>query len=89
MKLQKIIVIDYGIGNVKSILNAFDAMGCKALLSADESQILEADGVILPGVGAFKIGMENLNKHNLIPIINKYVNSAKLFLGICLGMNVI
>ena len=61
---MKIVVIDYGIGNVRSILNSFENQGEKAFLSRNRAVILDADGVVLPGVGAFSHGMKNLNKYN-------------------------
>ena len=75
---MKIVVIDYGIGNVKSIINAFEKQNIKATLSRDKQVILEADGLILPGVGAFSHGMYNLNKYGLVPIIKEYVKKARV-----------
>ena len=69
---MKIVVIDYGIGNVKSIINAFEKQNIKAILSREKQVILEADGLILPGVGAFSHGMNNLNKYGLVPVIKEY-----------------
>tara|TARA_A100000164_G_C21571419_1_gene614184 strand:- start:46 stop:678 length:633 start_codon:yes stop_codon:yes gene_type:complete len=86
---MKIVVIDYGIGNVRSILNSFENQGEKAVLSRNRALILEADGVVLPGVGAFSHGMKNLNKYNLVDIIKDYVNTGKPLLGICLGMQML
>ena len=83
---MNIIVIDYGIGNIKSIKNAFEEVGVKVILSREEKDILNADGVVLPGVGAFSHGMNNLIKYNLVDIIKKYVKTDKPLLGICLGM---
>jgi len=86
---MKIVIIDYNIGNVRSIINAFKAINIKPLLSNKEEDILSADGVILPGVGAFSYGMENLNKYNLIEVIKKYIDTNKPFMGICLGMQML
>ena len=83
---MNIIVIDYGIGNIKSIKNAFEEVGVKVIFSRKEKDILNADGVVLPGVGAFSQGMNNLIKYNLVDIIKKYVKTDKPLLGICLGM---
>ncbi len=86
---MKIILIDYGIGNVKSIINAFDKQKIKVVLSREKELILNADGLILPGVGAFSQGMDNLKKYNLISIIEDYVKTGKPLLGICLGMQLL
>lgn len=83
---MNIVVIDYGIGNIKSIKNAFEELGVKVTLSRKKEDILNADGVILPGVGAFSHGMNNLIKYNLVEIIKEYVKTDKPLLGICLGM---
>ena len=84
-----IAVIDYGIGNVRSILSAFENQGANVFLTRDKNKILESDGVILPGVGAFSHGMDSLNKHGLVDIIKEYVESNKPFMGICLGMQML
>ena len=86
---MKIVIIDYGIGNVKSIINAFENQGTKTILSRDRDIILGADGVILPGVGAFSHGMNNLRKYGLVTIIKDYVKTGKPLLGICLGMQML
>lgn len=89
MTKTKIAIIDYGIGNVKSILNALDNLNAETVLTNKPEEILNADGVILPGVGAFKTGMENLISHGLTPVIHQYVQTGKPFLGICLGMQLL
>lgn len=86
---MNIVVIDYGIGNIKSIKNAFEGLGIEAKLSREREDILNADGVILPGVGAFSHGMNNLKKYGLIEIIKDYVITGKPLLGICLGMQML
>lgn len=86
---MKIVVIDYGIGNVKSIINSFEKHDIKAILSRDKRTIFEADGLVLPGVGAFSHGMNNLNKYDLVPVIREYVKTEKPLLGICLGMQML
>lgn len=86
---KKVTVLDYGIGNVRSQLNALKYLGVDAELTADRDIILKSDAVILPGVGAFKHGMENLNSHGLIPIIHEFIALGKPFLGICLGMQLL
>ncbi len=87
--MKKIVVIDYGIGNVKSMVNAFDKIGVNALLTNNKAAILDADAVILPGVGAFKHGMDNLAERGLINTIHSFVDTGKPFLGVCLGMQML
>lgn len=86
---MKIVIIDYGVGNVRSMINAFKKIGVNPILSNNEDEILSADGVILPGVGAFAHGMENLNRYNLVNIIKQYTDTNKPFMGICLGMQML
>jgi len=86
---MKIVIIDYDVGNVRSMINAFKKVGIHPTLSNKEEEILSADGVILPGVGAFAHGMENLKKYNLLHIIKKYTDTNKPFMGICLGMQML
>lgn len=83
-----IAIIDYGAGNIFSVKNAFDYLGyeCKLTNSADE--IKKADGIILPGVGAFPAAMNMLNESGLVPLIHEQTK-IKPFLGICLGMQLI
>lgn len=85
-----IIIIDYGMGNIGSIHNMIRKFGTPAEISDDPAEILKADKLILPGVGAFDHGMTNLSERGLIPVLNKRVWEEKCpFLGICLGMQLI
>jgi imidazole glycerol-phosphate synthase subunit HisH len=86
---MKIAVIDYGIGNVRSMLSAFENQGAHVILTRNKEEILESDGVILPGVGAFSHGMESLNKYSLVEVIKDYIETNKPFMGICLGMQML
>lgn len=85
----KVAILDYGIGNVKSIGNALEYVGAAPLLTSNANEIQSADAMILPGVGAFAKAMENLEARNLVPVIKQFVNSGKPFLGICLGMQLL
>ena len=84
-----IIVIDYDAGNTANVLRALAAIGAEARLSADPQEILSADGLILPGVGAFRTAMQELQKRDLIGPIQEAVSGGKPFLGICLGMQLL
>lgn len=89
MKRSTIALLDYGIGNVKSISNALENIGASAVLTSDRTQVMDADAVILPGVGAFAQGMQNLNRYELLPVIHDFVKTGKPFMGICLGMQML
>ena len=85
-----IIIIDYKVGNIGSIINMIKKTGYKAKLSDNREEILLAEKLILPGVGAFDEGMEKLNKSGLIPIlIDKVINQKTPVLSICLGMQLL
>lgn len=84
-----VVIIDYNIGNVRSVLNACDRVGINAVISRDEEIIKQAKGIILPGVGSFNVAMENLEKYNLIDILNERKQAGIPILGICLGMQVL
>jgi len=82
-----IVIIDYGLGNLNSVLNALNLLGIEAEISRDIEKIKKADKLILPGVGAFEEGMKNLKAFGLIEILNHEVLvKKKPILGICLGM---
>lgn len=83
---QKIVIIDYKVGNLNSILNMLNRIGQKSIISDNLEDIESADKLILPGVGAFDYGITQLNKSGLIPILEKKALTQKIpFLGICLG----
>lgn len=85
-----IAIIDYGIGNVGSILNMSKHIGAKVVLSSDSEVLGSADKLILPGVGAFDAGMRNLMDARLIEVLTKLViEDKKPVLGICLGMQML
>ena len=87
---MKIAIIDYQMGNMFSVANACKFVGLAPVLTWDKDIILEADGVILPGVGAYAKAMEQLDKLDLIETITKVITEQKKpFLGICLGMQLL
>jgi imidazole glycerol-phosphate synthase subunit HisH len=84
---QKIVIIDYGMGNLNSVKRKLSLIGVKAVISSDSSTIINANKIILPGVGHFKKAVENLRKLKLWEILNDIVLKKKTpILGICLGM---
>ncbi|TCS81801.1 imidazole glycerol phosphate synthase subunit HisH [Tepidibacillus fermentans] len=84
-----IAIIDYGMGNLHSVQKALERLGFEAKATDGAKEILSADKVILPGVGAFGDAMENLRKKELIPVIHQLIEQGTPFLGICLGMQLL
>lgn len=85
-----IAIIKYGMGNVASVQKAIKKLGYNSIITDNPTEIIEADILLLPGVGSFKKGMENLKKSNLIPLLtNEVVHNKKPFIGICLGMQLV
>lgn len=84
-----IAVIDYGIGNVRSVLNAFEYIGAQAVLTRDPVELAKASGLVLPGVGAFGEGMRRLDSHGLREPLMSLARTGKPLLGICLGFQML
>ena len=84
-----IAIIDYDAGNLKSVEKALVSLGEEVLVSRDSSEILQADKVILPGVGSFGDAMNNLDKFGLVDTIKKVTGNGIPFLGICLGLQLL
>lgn len=84
-----IAVIDYDAGNIKSVEKALQYLGEEVLVTRDAESILSADGVILPGVGAFGDAMEKLRAYGLVEVIHQCVDREIPFLGICLGLQLL
>ena len=87
---DKIVIIDYGMGNLRSVQKAFEKVGASAVISNDHALIRESSKLVLPGVGAFKDAMTNLAQLDLIDLLHdEVIGKEKPFLGICLGMQLI
>ena len=84
-----IAIIDYGMGNIHSVQKALEAMGAKTRVTNQPSEIKASDKVVLPGVGAFDDAMQELKRENLISALKEHIKSKKIFLGICLGMQLL
>ncbi len=84
-----IAMIDYDAGNIKSVEKAMISLGEEIVITRDADTILSADGVILPGVGAFGDAMEKLHSYGLVDVIHKCVDKGTPFLGICLGLQLL
>ena len=84
-----IAIIDYGMGNLRSVQKGFERMGHEAVVTSDAKMILNASKVVLPGVGAFPDCMRNLREYGLIDAVHRSIESGKPFLGICLGLQLL
>lgn len=84
-----IVIIDYGMGNLKSVRNALNYLGIENKISDDYDEIRKADALILPGVGAFPDAMDTIEKLGLDKVIKEETEKGKYLLGICLGMQLL
>ncbi len=84
-----IAIIDYDAGNIKSVEKALQFLGEEAVITRDKEVILNADHVILPGVGAFGDAMQKLNSYGLVDVIREAAEKGTPFLGICLGLQLL
>ncbi len=89
MQGKKTCIVDYGMGNMFSVLRACSNAGLDAVLTADRKELEGADAVILPGVGAFGPAMENLNRLDLVNPLKYFCASGRPFMGICLGFQLL
>ena len=87
--MVKIAIIDYGMGNLHSAAKAFEKIGACVTVTRDPKEVLQADKVVLPGVGAFGDCMKNLNERGLAPVIHEVIGAGKPFLGICVGLQLL
>lgn len=83
---MKIAIIDYEVGNLANVYNAWKRLGIEPAITRDAQVIRDADLIELPGVGAIRDAMANLEKFELIPLLQEQVQSGKFFMGVCLGM---
>ncbi len=87
--MMKIAIIDYGMGNLHSAAKALEKVGAQVVVTRDPAEVLRADKVVLPGVGAFGDCMKNLNERQLAPVIHEVIAAGKPFLGICVGLQLL
>lgn len=83
---SKITIVDYGVGNILSVVRAFEFCGARPFLTRSPQDIINADYLVLPGVGAFGDGIASLKKYNFTDPIKEFMTKQRPFLGICLGM---
>lgn len=84
-----IAVVDYGVGNLRSVAKALEHVGAEVSVTADAATIANANGVVLPGVGAFAHCMANLREAGLTEVVKEAAGSGRPFLGICVGMQIL
>jgi glutamine amidotransferase len=84
-----IAIIDYGMGNLRSVQKGFEKIGSEAVVTADPQVVLQADRIVLPGVGAFRDCMHNLEQAGFVEPILKVIAEGRPFLGICVGMQLL
>lgn len=84
-----IAIVDYNMGNLASVKNAFDLLGEKVVVESDPDKLSQYDRIILPGVGAFGDAMEHLRARGMDDAVREYARSGKYLLGICLGMQLL
>jgi glutamine amidotransferase len=84
-----IAIVDYGMGNLRSVHKALERVGYDAQVTADPQEVLDASKIILPGVGAFRDCMRNLEEFHLLEPIIRSIEAGKPFLGICLGLQLL
>ena len=86
---SKIVIIDYGMGNLRNVQKGFEQIGFETKVTRNKKEIERASAIVLPGVGAFKDCMENLEKFGLIEPLLRSVEEGKPYLGICLGLQIL
>jgi imidazole glycerol-phosphate synthase subunit HisH len=85
----KIVIVDYGMGNLRNVQRGFEKVGFEAKVTRSKKEIDGASGIVLPGVGAFRDCMINLDKYRLIDPILRSVEKGKPYFGICLGLQIL
>jgi imidazole glycerol-phosphate synthase subunit HisH len=87
--MKPILIVDYGLANLRSVQKAFEKVGAAAVISADPHRIGEADKLVLPGVGAFRDAIARLREARFVEPIKDHIDAGKPFLGICLGLQLL
>ena len=87
--MSAITIIDYGMGNLRSVQKAIEKCGAEATISSDPRQIANAKKVILPGVGAFRDAIDALKTHDMVSVVRDIAAAGKPLLGICLGLQLL
>lgn len=86
---MSVAIIDYGVGNLRSVEKAFSAMGCEAIISGDENVLRKVERLVLPGVGAFGACMRALKEHRFDQLVKERASEGTPLLGVCVGMQLL
>lgn len=86
---MSIAIIDYGMGNLRSVQKAFEAVGAAARIVAEPAEVERADRIVLPGVGAFQDAVRTLRDKNMVEPVLRHIEKGRPFLGICLGLQML
>ena len=89
MMQPRIVIIDYGMGNLRNVQRGFEKIGLEAKVTRNKKEIGGASAIVLPGVGAFKDCMTHLQKYGLVELLLRSVEKGKPYLGICLGLQIL
>jgi imidazole glycerol-phosphate synthase subunit HisH len=87
--MSQVVIVDYGVGNLRSVQKAFAATGCEALVTADESELRNAQRLVLPGVGAFAACMKALTERGFDRLVCEKAREGTPLLGVCVGMQLL
>ena len=87
--MKPILIVDYGMANLRSVQKAFEKVGASAIISGDPNRVAEAEKLVLPGVGAFRDAIARLREANVVEPIKNHIDQGKPFLGICLGLQLL
>jgi imidazole glycerol-phosphate synthase subunit HisH len=87
--VSRVAIIDYGVGNLRSVEKAFAATGCEAVISGDERVLREAERLVLPGVGAFASCMKALKERGFAELLHERISEGTPLLGVCVGMQML
>jgi glutamine amidotransferase len=87
--VQPVAIVDYGMGNLRSVQKALEKVGQPAFITGDPNRLGEADKVILPGVGAFRDAIARLHESGMVELLVNHIRAGKPFLGICLGLQLL
>jgi imidazole glycerol-phosphate synthase subunit HisH len=82
-------IVDYGMGNLRSVQKAFERLGIEATIAARPSELTDVSKMVLPGVGAFRDAISELRKHDMVGPIRDHIDAGRPFLGICLGLQLL
>jgi len=84
-----LVIVDYGMGNLRSVSNAFKLLGTDVVITSDPKKVIAAEKLVLPGVGAFGDAVREFKKKKMLEAVKKFISSGKHYLGICLGLQLL